>query len=143
MPFKGRNPFEELEELLERMSQEFDTDLGGRLSPIPVDVRDEGDSYVVAVDLPGVEKDAVEVSITDSTLRVQATAPDEEEDEEEGEDAGEYLRRERRSRSGSRTVTLPGDVSQDGVEATLSNGVLTVRLPKVDPGEGGRQIEIS
>jgi HSP20 family protein len=131
------NPFEKVEEMLRRMDQELDADpLGMATSPVSVDVRDRGDAFVVTADLPGFEKEDVEVTLADRTLRIEA---DHEAHAETGE--GEYIRRERRHESASRSVRLPEAVAEDGIEATYSNGVLTVTLPKQD-AEGGTQIDI-
>ena len=137
---RGRNPFEEIEQFFERMSQQFEesaewpTAMGGRT---PVDVLDRDDEYEVTVDLPGFEKEDVEVTLTDDTLRVSASR--ETETEEEG---GDYVRRERQSESVDRSVSLPEPVDQDGVDATLSNGVLTVTLEKQVSGDDARTIDI-
>ena len=53
-----------------------------------------------------------------------------------------YVRRERRVGTVSRRVALPAAVDQDRAEATLADGVLTLRLPKVDR-EVPRRIEIN
>ena len=130
------NPFEKVEEMLRRMDQELGGDpLGRAMSSIPVDVRDRGDALVVTADLPGFEKDDIDVTLADRTLRIEA------EQEAETSEDGEFIRRERRHKSASRAVRLPEAVAEDGIEATYSNGVLTVTLPKRD-AEGGTRIDI-
>lgn len=131
------NPFEELERLMDRLNRQFDTDLGGvedldRMGGgIAVDVRDAGDEYVVSADLPGFDTDDIEVELHDDHLDV--TADHEEDTAEEGDT---YVRRERRHRSVARTVSLPGPVDEERVDASYKNGVLTVTLPKAEPDEG-------
>ncbi|MFB6295795.1 MAG: Hsp20/alpha crystallin family protein [Halobacteriales archaeon] len=130
------NPFEKIEEMLERMDQEFGTDpFGMGASSAPVDVRDAGDEFVVTAELPGFEKEDIEVTLADRTLRIDADRDSETATE------GEYIRRERRRESTSRSVHLPEAVAEEGIEASHSNGVLTVTLPKQD-AEGGTQIDI-
>lgn len=136
MPIKGSNPFEEIEEMLERMGREFDGDPLGVARSTPVDVADRGDAFVVTADLPGFETEDVEVTLADSTLRIDA----ERSTSAETEDA-EYVRRERRRESVSRSVRLPEAVDEEGVEATYTNGVLTVTLEK-QSADGGTQIDI-
>jgi HSP20 family protein len=52
----------------------------------------------------------------------------------ESEDGdGEYLRRERRSQSMKRSISLPEEIDEEGARASYSNGVLTVTLPKLAP----------
>ena len=93
------NPFESIEEFIERMEREFDADpFGTATRPVSVDVRDEDGAFVVLADLPGFEKDDLEVTLSDRTLRIAA-------DHEESAEAetGEYVRRERRSACPSRS----------------------------------------
>lgn len=136
MPFKG-SPFEDLEELFNRMSREFGADLPVS-SGVQVDLIDNESEYEVVADVPGFEKEAIDVSFADGALQIRATSDVEYEDEE-----GEYLRRERRKRSLSRSIRIPGPVEEDGISAELSNGVLRVTLPKRSPDDSGKQIEIS
>jgi HSP20 family protein len=89
----------------------------------------------VTADLPGFEKEDIEVTLADRTLRIEA------EHDAEVSTEGEYVRRERRHESASRSVRLPEAVAEEGIEATHSNGVLTVTLPKRD-AEGGTRIDI-
>lgn len=137
---RGRNPFEEIEQFFERMSQQFDestewpTAMGGAT---PVDVLDRDEEYEVTVDLPGFEKEDVEVTLADNTLSVSANREAETEESD-----GDYVRRERRRESVDRSVSLPEPVDQDDVDATLSNGVLTVVLNKEVSGDDARTIDI-
>jgi HSP20 family protein len=129
------NPFEKIEEMLERMDQELGSDPLGMTASVAVDVRDRGDAFVVTADLPGFSKDDIEVTLADRTLRIEA------DHESEVSTEGEYVRRERRHESASRSVGLPEAVAEEGIEATYSNGVLAVTLPKRD-AEGGTRIDI-
>jgi len=102
-----------------------------------VDVADEGDAYVVAVDLPGYESEEIDLQLRDGRLRLEATR----ESTAEESDAT-YVRRERTRQSVSRTIPLPGPVVEDEVSAAYRNGVLSVTLPKVDEEGGGRRIDV-
>jgi HSP20 family protein len=135
MPFKG-SPFEDLEELFDRMSREFGADLPVA-SGIRVDVIDRGEEFEVVADMPGFENDDIDVTFANGTLLIHADATVEVDDEE-----GEYVRRERRERSVSRSVRIPDPVDEDGIAAGLSDGVLRVTLPKQSTGESGHRIEI-
>lgn len=131
MPFGRRNPFEEIEELLERMGREFDArDLPGA-SRVAIDVADHGDRYVVTADLPGFEKDDIDVRLAAGTVSLDAERVHEEADED-----ANYLRQERRRESVSRRVSLPDAVDEDEVSARYTNGVLTVELSKRDVDDG-------
>jgi len=142
------DPFEEIESLFDRMSSQFE-DLGREVeSELPamvggdprVDVAETNEEIRVTADLPGFERDDIEVTVDGMTLTISAERSEEE--AETTEDA-RYHRHERRHQSVSRRIRLPTDVAADDAEATHSNGVLTVRLPKVDPDAGdGHRIEV-
>lgn len=143
MPRGSRNPFDEFEAFLERMSRQLDEGpwrVG--IESAPVDVIDEDDAYVVEVDLPGFEREELDVTMIDGQLRVRAEHEDEsaDDDEDDGSAIGgrRYVRRERRRRSVDRRVSLPEEVSAEGVTATYDRGVLTVHLPKAGIGETHR-----
>lgn len=135
---RRRNPFDELEEMIDRMSRQFEdsmssgdwTKFGGR-AEMSMDVADHGDEYVVTADLPGFDKDDIDVTLREDVLTIGAEHEEETEEAEE-EDEGRYLRQERRHQSASRSVTLPEHVKESGVSAQYKNGVLTVTLPKTE-----------
>ncbi|MFK8212010.1 Hsp20/alpha crystallin family protein [Haloferax volcanii] len=141
------NPFDDFEELFERMSRQFDEmgrqfDRSGMMAQVrhemAIDVTDHDDEIVVTVDLPGYEKEDLALSVANRTLTVEATR---ELDAERAE--GEYLRRERRHESARRTIRLPETVDEDGASASYHNGVLTVSLPKRDiEPDDSRRIDI-
>ena len=102
------------------------------------DFVEHDDTFVVTADLPGFERDDVEVTVTDHTLRIEAErqTTDREEDEE-----GRYLRQERRHRAVDRSIRLPEEVDTDAATGTMRHGVLTVTLPKLVVEEA-HQVEI-
>lgn len=137
-----RNPFEDLETAIERVSEQFEDGLD--LAPnegVPVDVLDREDEYVVVADLPGFDADDVDVTLSEGHLRIDADR-DEAVLETGDEKSGRYVRRERASGSVSRSVRLPEPGDADGVTATHSNGVLTVTLPKKREDDGAHSIEV-
>lgn len=128
-----REPFDELERFLERMTPDVEPVGGGGVA---VDLKDEGDAFVVVADFPGYGKDDVSVSVDDRTVTLSAEREEESETEEEN-----YLRRERRRGEARRRVTVPEPVDETATTATFDAGVLTVRLPKRD-GTGGTTIDV-
>ncbi|SEQ70115.1 Hsp20/alpha crystallin family protein [Natrinema salaciae] len=136
-----RNPFDNIEEMLDRVSRQVEEGMtaGGLQVPgsVPVDVADTDGEYVVTADLPGYETDDIELTLSNGTLRLEAAQTDEEEYAE-----GRYLRRERTKTSASRRIRLPEPVDEDGVAAGFENGVLTVRLPKESSDEDSKRIDI-
>jgi HSP20 family protein len=141
-----RNPFEDLEEMIERMSRQFEESMGGvGMEELPgrggasIDMADHGDELVVTADLPGFNKEDIEVTLRGDQLQISAEL---EEASEEG-DEGHYIRKERRHKSVSRSLSLPEEVEEESVSAQYKNGVLTVTLPKrVAEGGDSHQIDI-
>jgi HSP20 family protein len=92
-----------------------------------VDLFEEKDDIVVKAELPGMDKDNIEVNLTDSTLMIKGEKKKEEEVKEEN-----YYRSERTYGSFVRNVELPKAVHADKVKATFKNGILEVRIPKTE-----------
>lgn len=132
------NPFRELEELRERMNalwaQGFTGGMEGAWSPL-VDVEETEDAYLVEIDLPGVKKDDISVEIEGGELAVHGELKEKERE-------GVLRSRMRRTGRFDYRTTLPQDVDTDRVHADLSNGVLTLKLPKAEEAKP-RRIEIS
>lgn len=98
-----------------------------------VDVIDREDEVVVKAELPGINKEDIEVNVTDSTLTIKGSSKKEEEEEK-----GDYHRREISSSYVSRTVQLPAEVEGENAKATLKDGVLEVTLHKVEKSKQKR-----
>lgn len=105
---------------------------------LPVDVADTDEALVVTADLPGYEKDDIEVKLVEDRLHIEA----ERDIETEAVDEGTYLTKERRQRHASRSVSLPVHVDESDIEARYRNGVLTVTLPKLHKLSESERIEI-
>ena len=94
---------------------------------IPLDVFQEGDSFVVHASIPGVALENIEVSIDENVLTIKGETKSEREHQE-----GEYLMRERRSGSFHRALRLPDTVDADQADSQYENGVLSVSFPKLE-----------
>ena len=92
-----------------------------------MDVYETDEKVVVAVELPGIKAEDVEVSVEDSTLTVSGKREFASEVTEES-----YHRIERRYGSFSRAVSLPPQVDTAKVEARFEDGILIVEVPKVE-----------
>lgn len=92
-----------------------------------VDVVDKDDHVVVRVEVPGVDKDNLNVSISDNALTVKGETKHEEKTEK-----GDYFRHEISLGSFTRSVTLPANVDASKVHATLADGVLEVTVEKAE-----------
>ncbi len=90
-----------------------------------IDIREVENGYVLRADLPGVQRDEVEITMDRNVLTIQGKR----EATESGHD-GKVLRSERVSGNYRRRLTLPETIDRDGISATYENGVLEVTLPK-------------
>ena len=131
------DPFRELEELTERMNSLWQSGWGDALdrwSPL-ADLEETDDAYAVEIDLPGVQRDDVDIQLADRVLTVSGEV-------KEKERAGVLRRRTRRVGRFHYSVTLPGEVNADHVTARLHDGVLAIRVPKAAEAKP-RRIAIS
>ena len=97
-----------------------------------VDMADNGKEYLVKAEIPGIKKEDLRIEVTQDNLEISGETSVEE--NEENKEAG-YIRRERRYSRFYRTLPLPENILTDKVEAELTDGVLTVKLPKAAPPE--------
>jgi len=131
-----QNPLEELDDLFDRLTRGLeDAGMAGELS---VDVSETDEEVRVAADLPGYDREDVNVTVADRRLTIEA----ERERSTEVHEA-RFHRQERTHRRVRRTVTLPADVEEEAASATHENGVLAVTLPKRrDEPDEGHSIDI-
>jgi HSP20 family protein len=91
------------------------------------DISEEGNKYVVRMDLPGMGKKDVHVSHSDNVLTIRGERRSESEIGE-----GKYHRVERSYGSFSRSFRVPQDADTEKVRASAKDGVLTVTIPKTE-----------
>ncbi|MDA8230248.1 MAG: Hsp20/alpha crystallin family protein [Magnetospirillum sp.] len=102
------------------------------------DFIEKDDSYEIDLDVPGMEKDNIEIALSDGSLMVRCKV-----EEEEKEEAEEYVLCERRHEAFARSFDLPSGVDAEHIEAELKNGVLSIMLPKTAEAQrAGRRIEV-
>ncbi len=123
-------PFREVATLHNELSQYMNNLLEGdgpsTQSWVPtLDVWETDDEIVYAFDLPGISQDDVTVEIQNDTLTVTAERSREKEVERD-----KFYRYERRFGTFSRAVGLPQGVSEEDINASFTDGVLEVRVPK-------------
>ena len=143
-------PFEELERFRREMDRLFE-DFFGREWPVvrpareiarvgifapAIDMYDKKDEIVIKAELPGLSKEDINLELTEDTL----TLSGEVKREEDVKDA-DYYCCERAYGSFSRTIALPAKVKTDKAEANFKNGILEIRLPKVEEARP-RQIKV-
>jgi len=108
-----------------RMSRRMAAMNGGssREHFLNVNVRDEEDAFVLSALVPGLKADDLNIQILEDVVRIEGEfkAGDEE-----------YLLRELPNGSFQRTLRMPSEIDANKVEAKISDGVLTLRLPKAE-----------
>ena len=103
-----------------------------------VDIRETDEAYEVVAELPGVAAENVSVDVEKNVLTLVAERSEVSEEEAKG-----YRHVERVRGTFRRSFTLPDTVDDEAIEASLANGVLTVRLPKREAPTGARKIAIN
>lgn len=104
-----------------------------------IDIRENDSYYTITADLPGVERDDIEVATADNTLIIRGEKPQERET-----DSGEFHVIERSYGSFQRVLDLPEDSDTDDMTAQFNNGVLTLKVGrKNEQRSPARRIEIS
>ena len=101
------------------------------------DIIESEDTYKIVLDIPGLSKNEVNVSLKDYVLTVRGERVDDLEDEEV------YRRQERTTGVFSRSFALPQNVVVEDVNATFRTGVLTISMPKTGDHEDSTNIPIN
>jgi HSP20 family protein len=110
---------------------------GGETLTPAIDVHETADDIVVTATLPGMKAEDVEITMTGQSLALRGEFKADETVERD-----QYLYRERRFGSFSRSLQLPVRVEGDRAEATFTDGILTLRIPKAEEVKP-RQIRIN
>lgn len=90
-----------------------------------VDVRETDNEYILEAELPGYGEEDVDVNVDNHVLHLSS-----KKEEDRTEEKKDYIMRERRSYSFSRSFVLPENVNEDKIKGTFKNGVLTLTMPK-------------
>ena len=104
---------------------------------LAVDVAERGDGFVIELEAPGLDKDAIDVTVEDHSVIVTATKHYESERSE-----GPLHISERAFGSFQRVIPLPARVSAEGAKASYKRGVLTLKIARAAP-PGSRKVPIS
>ncbi len=116
----------EMKKVCRKMSciTDSDTLASGTVRRPPVDVNETDEDIIVTLELPGVEKENIEITSVDNELSVQAkrsAGPERDERVQKGERSYDLFKR---------TVKLPSGIKSEQAKAAFNNGLLTVTLPK-------------
>ena len=101
-----------------------------------VDIVENDESYVVKVEVPGVNKNDVKITVQNGVLTIHGERKKEEETKGES-----YHRLERSVGAFQRSFTLPTSVKSEKIDAAYNDGVLTVTLPKAEEAKP-KEIEV-
>ena len=129
------NPFQEFENLLDRYNKsnggvlrKADSDLSFADWAPSVDIEEDAERYLIKADLPGVDKEDIDVKLENGMLSIRG----EKSTETETDKGGKHHRRERFHGTFARSFTLPDSIDADKVDAAYKDGVLTLAIPKKD-----------
>lgn len=92
------------------------------------DMVDKGDHYELSVEVPGIEKEKIDVKATKHSIEITG-----EQKEKTEEKAKNYVYNERSYRSFYRRVPIPEEIVPSKIEAKMNNGILNIKLPKKTP----------
>lgn len=140
-------PTRELQSIQQEMNRLFGTffdaegagnGVAARRRWIPaMDLVEEGERFILRLDVPGVSEDAVKVELAENVLTISGERNTERESRKDG-----AQRIERAWGSFSRSLTLPDGIDPDAIEAHYDRGVLEVRIPKPER-PGPRRVAIN
>jgi HSP20 family protein len=138
-PVTRWDSFRELEGLQEQFAQLLQStsaDGNGGAAPfVPlVDIEETEDAWIVEADLPGVQREDVNVEVRRNELAITGEV-------KEREREGILRRRTRKTGEFDYHITLPGEADAENIDAQLHDGILTVRIPKPEQ-ERPRRIDV-
>jgi len=127
-PSRMVTAFDEMDRLFDRLLARRGWDMPLPESRVPrVDVLDREDDIQLQVELPGMDKRDIDISVGEDSVTIKGEARHEEKSE-----GGDYYRCEITRGAFSRTIGLPAGVDGSKAKASFKDGVLTVLLPKVE-----------
>ena len=101
---------------------------------IPIDISIEDSSVIVHAELPGMLPDDLSIELDKNILRIEKTAPD----NENKEHSNDNVVRERTIKSAKRAIELPHNVAPGSATSPYKNGILEITLPIVDKVQSTR-----
>jgi len=124
-----------------RLPRLFDEMLDGTVfhtaaSALPVDIRQEGDKWLIEAEVPGIAREDVNITVENGVLTIGGKYATETKNEN-----AEYHVRERRTGAFSRSFRLPKTADSENVTAEMANGVLTLTIPTREEAKP-RRIEL-
>lgn len=140
----------ELDRVFEEMTRGFGfPSLAGAFPAVPeqgalatvlrprLDIAEDDKAYTITVEVPGVPRDDVDISVDDGALIIRGEKRQSREDKRDN-----YHCIERSYGRFQRVLDLPHDADEDNIGARFSDGVLTITVPKTEGGSRGKRIEV-
>ncbi|MBU1298397.1 MAG: Hsp20/alpha crystallin family protein [Bacteroidetes bacterium] len=136
------SPIKEIESFEKQMSRIFNDfpfkwDFGGGSFSPRINVFEDEKNLVIEAEIPGMEKNEVKVTLHNDVLTISGERKRETKTEKEN-----YFHLESCYGSFNRSINLPVEVDGERVEASFKNGLLKIQLPKVNPKDISKTIEI-
>lgn len=155
-PFRYKSNAAQINNVLARIQNDWQRETpkahANNFRTPPVDILEFDDAYSLEVELPGVDKEAINITVEDGVLTIAAGVgvhlsvgadAEKTEDSVASETEGQTLRRERYQGKVTRQFSLGEHVDENTIEANLENGVLKIRIAKLAEAEPkARQIEV-
>jgi len=88
-----------------------------------LNVRDEGETFVLTAPVPGLKAEDLKIQVLEDMLQIEGEFP---------ADEAEYLLREMPAGAFRREIRLPAPIESEKVDARITDGILTLRLPKAE-----------
>lgn len=135
VPFRRIN--NDIFDLYNDMEKNFLQNFNFDFPSFKTDIVDKGDKFVLEAELPGFNKEDIDIDIDGNRLTISAKHSEKKEENKDN-----YIRRERRFGSFVRSFDV-SNIKTDEIKAEYKNGVLTLELPKINKeSKSGRKINI-
>ena len=133
IPFASKSELSKDENVFDRLMNVFDEPFmqSFHMPDFKVDVKDNGESYDLTAELPGLKKEDISLTYENNYLTI---ATKNEQSKDEKDEKGNYVRRERSQSSMSRSFYID-NIDEGQATADYKDGVLSVHLPKTEKAE--------
>ena len=106
-------------------------------SSFKLDVAEDDDKFLVEAEMPGIDKDSIDIDFDRGQLTLTVNSHTENTDEKKN-----YIHKERKSTRMTRTMYF-GDIDEENIQAKLDNGILEIEIPKRKEEKTNKKIEIA
>ncbi len=124
----------DMEKLFSKMSNQFKE---YAIRDVPADISESNGDVIVKLDMPGVNKNDIDLAVTEDSISVKAKRKDILEENKEG-----IYRQERVSKGYNFYTELPVRVEPETAEAKYENGVLTVNIKKAEKQKNSKKVKV-